>query len=454
MSSSTSSTHTRIDLAPKPGFCIKTSTLTPAVLPSPPPTPTPNPHLLEPPAGPIVVPKGLKVFVNIAWDARVPPPPEGSEDAVQRAMRGEEVDGRNAEGWYVPVIVSNGRHEKDKAGNPSLVFDCIYNTTIKSRTLYDPEFKIFLVELALQRIEAQTSLTLSREIATPNITSKGKLLPRTVHLPKAMMTALTAPPPPPPPATGTANANAKAPGLIDLSADAANLGKAPLIQEITPAESSVLPASKSNGAPQTATSAVANGKSKTPGASNSLPGLRGILKSSGGSTSSKKQTPTTDPAYSPSSSIKINPNAPLDWTYTKDESGRLRLEIHVPNLSQALVQGSTLDIEPRRLLLSIPHRRPLDIDLSLSDAEIVSRIAGSNASAAADTTTTAPSPPSSTRKEPEALALQKQLEDEERTKRKEEETARTLKLKRLRDFDVDGAAAEWMVGSGVVVVHL
>jgi len=31
------------------------------------------------------------------------------------------------------------------AGNPSVVFDCIYNTTVKSRTLRDPEFKIFLV---------------------------------------------------------------------------------------------------------------------------------------------------------------------------------------------------------------------------------------------------------------------------------------------------------------------
>lgn len=31
------------------------------------------------------------------------------------------------------------------AGNPSLVFDCIYNSSLKSRTLTNPEFKIFLV---------------------------------------------------------------------------------------------------------------------------------------------------------------------------------------------------------------------------------------------------------------------------------------------------------------------
>lgn len=31
------------------------------------------------------------------------------------------------------------------AGKPSLVFDCIYNSGVKARTLRDPEFKVFLV---------------------------------------------------------------------------------------------------------------------------------------------------------------------------------------------------------------------------------------------------------------------------------------------------------------------
>ena len=42
-------------------------------------------------------------------------------------------------------------------------------------------------ELAIQRIEAQSSLPLSRQIATPNIASKGKLLPRTVNIPSALL---------------------------------------------------------------------------------------------------------------------------------------------------------------------------------------------------------------------------------------------------------------------------
>ena len=108
-----SSPRVRIELSPKAGFCVKSSTLSPAVLPPPPPTKL-NANLLEPAPGPIPIPKGLKVFVNIAWDANVPPPPEGSEDAIQRAMQGEDVDEGDPSGWYVPVIVSNGRQDTDK----------------------------------------------------------------------------------------------------------------------------------------------------------------------------------------------------------------------------------------------------------------------------------------------------------------------------------------------------
>ena len=38
--------------------------------------------------------------------------------------------------------------------------------------------------------------------------------------------------------------------------------------------------------------------------------------------------------------------------------------------------------------------------------------------------------------------------------RKDQETSRTLQLKRQRDFDVDGAEAEWKVGSEVVIIYL
>lgn len=43
-----------------------------------------------------------------------------------------------------------------------------------------------LPELAFQRIEAQHSLLLSRQIGTPNIASKGKLHPRSVLIPTSL----------------------------------------------------------------------------------------------------------------------------------------------------------------------------------------------------------------------------------------------------------------------------
>ena len=106
------SSTVRIDLAPKAGFCVKSLSLSPAVLP--PPSSSHNPNLLEPAPSPIPVPKGLKIFINIAWDPHVPSPPEGNEDAIKRAMLGYDVDEQNASVWYAPVIVSNGRQDTDK----------------------------------------------------------------------------------------------------------------------------------------------------------------------------------------------------------------------------------------------------------------------------------------------------------------------------------------------------
>ncbi|KAF7317950.1 S5A-REDUCTASE domain-containing protein [Mycena kentingensis (nom. inval.)] len=98
-------------------------------------------------------------------------------------MRGEDASDSQ---WFVPVVVSDPREDVDKAGKPCLVFDCIFNSGVKSLSLRDPLFKTYIQELSLQRIEAQTSLLLSREITTPNIASKGKLLPRTALIPDTL----------------------------------------------------------------------------------------------------------------------------------------------------------------------------------------------------------------------------------------------------------------------------
>ncbi|KAK0497700.1 pre-RNA processing PIH1/Nop17-domain-containing protein [Armillaria luteobubalina] len=268
----TSSSTKRVTLTPQAGFCVKSST------------------------------DGTKVFINIAWDPNVPAPPPASDDVIQRAMQGDD------DGWYVPVVVSEPRADTDKAGKPSMVIDCIYNKSLKSRVLRDPEWKTFLIELALQRIEVQSGLVLSRRIGTPNIASKGKLGRREVTVPDLPK----------------GNETEKA--------------KKTLIEEV----------------------------------------------------------PTPTDTWSWSTSSQPSPS-------------RISIRIPVPNLTHTLISSTTLDLEPRRLILTIPSQPPLnlDIDLSASDAELASKHTLSDA----------------------------------------------IALKRQRPFNVDEATAEWRVSEGVLVLH-
>ncbi|KAJ7233382.1 pre-RNA processing PIH1/Nop17-domain-containing protein [Mycena rebaudengoi] len=329
-----------VQLKPSAGFCLKTKCQAGIVKLVPAAAPPPK-NLLEPERSSVSVPNGRKVFVNIAWDPNVPPPPEGNEEAIQRAMLGQdEPEDLNPDAWFVPVIVSDAKQDTDKAGNPSLVFDCIFNSTLRSRSVRDAPFRAFIQELALQRVEAQTSLVLSRQISTPNIASKGKLLPRTVLIPSFLPTSPGAP-------------------------------KKPLIEEV-------------------ATPSVATPKS------GSAP-KKGILKS-------ENATPAQPP---PPSSLK--PGSRPTWSYAKTQSGTLEITIALPHLTPAIVAQTTLELEARRLLLSTPNAdvyAPLDIDLALSDAEIVARGGGDAA----------------------------------------------LKLKRERALDVDGARAEWRVADEMLVL--
>jgi hypothetical protein len=102
----------QVALKPTPGFCIKSATLQPAVLKLASSVP-PGPNSLEPQSTSLAVPIQRKVFINIAWDSQVPPPPEGNEEAIQRAMYSED-EHLNPDAWFVPVVVSEARQDTDK----------------------------------------------------------------------------------------------------------------------------------------------------------------------------------------------------------------------------------------------------------------------------------------------------------------------------------------------------
>ena len=117
----------QVDLSPKPGFCIKSTALASAVCRVSGRTGDSRRDAAAAALLPdtVSIPQGMKIFVNIAWDANVPPPPEGSEDVIQKAMSGEEdVDEEalaSGRGWFVPVVVSEPRTDLDKGERkPSL----------------------------------------------------------------------------------------------------------------------------------------------------------------------------------------------------------------------------------------------------------------------------------------------------------------------------------------------
>ncbi|KIP09444.1 hypothetical protein PHLGIDRAFT_67555 [Phlebiopsis gigantea 11061_1 CR5-6] len=263
----------------------------------------------------------------------------GEEDVDEESL----ASGR---GWFVPVVVSEPRTDVDKAGKPSVIFDCIYNASLKSRTLRDVSFKTFLIELALQRVEVQHNLSLSRQIGTPNIASKGKLAPRTALVPLALF-----------PISHALRANA-----------AANQKK--LIEEVNVAV-------EATRAPSSRIAEPAKPK--------------GILKNG---TENPTQVPT---------------QATPKFEWTKDDRC-IQIRLQMPGLARDDISSATLDVEPRRIILDVPAKYHLDVDLSMSDAQIVATFGATSSEGSA------------------------------------------LMLKRQRDFDVDNAAAEWRVQEGVVLI--
>lgn len=115
---------TRVSLSPSPGFCVKSSALNSVAFPAD--VPLSSSH--SSPRSPITIPTGLKIFVNIAWDPNVPPPQDGSDAAIDRAMADPSAHlPDDVAQWFVPLIVSDPRSDSDKGllplqPNPILTF--------------------------------------------------------------------------------------------------------------------------------------------------------------------------------------------------------------------------------------------------------------------------------------------------------------------------------------------
>ncbi|KAL5498350.1 hypothetical protein ACEPAH_2492 [Sanghuangporus vaninii] len=494
-SSSSLSSHSnlrdtvRVPLTPSAGFCIKSLTTQPGFytyVDAPPPsspssskkqTPQMRSNLLEPESKisprTLQIPVGTKVFLNIAWDRRVPAPPEASEEVVRRAMAGADLDDDERdglEGYYVPVVVSEPREDLDKSGKPSIVFDCVFSSSLKSRCLKDKEFKLYLIELALEHVEEKAHMTLSRQVGTPNITSKGKLEPRTVLMPRSLAD----------PGSGSES-------IIDSRAKS-GARSSPLVQEIPNNSGSNGDKENKEGRANGSTDKTNASSSKAASSTNQKP-IKSILKPSStsssfaanaGSAAGVDQHVSLDAPVSRSGGVVYGSDStsagvdgrqkkplveeirsvdsnhsvsavtgpgldvsvlsalpPLRWSWSK-EGEKLRVEIDVPEMTRELHAQSTLDIEPRRILLHIPQKHFLDVNLDLSDAQIgkMGEVPAESLEDGAEDT--------SLKKAIQVDALQVRGHN----------AGEALRLKRQRDFDVENARAEWRVEEKKLVISV
>jgi PIH1 N-terminal domain len=83
----------QISLAPRPGFCVKSRVV--------------KETIVHQNSNSIPVPSGSKIFINIAWDKNVNPPPHTTEESIQQALSG-------LGDWSIPVIISDLRQDVDK----------------------------------------------------------------------------------------------------------------------------------------------------------------------------------------------------------------------------------------------------------------------------------------------------------------------------------------------------
>ncbi|KAI0026793.1 hypothetical protein K488DRAFT_75072 [Vararia minispora EC-137] len=156
---------------PNPGFVVKSSVLQPGAYR------TENDQVIP-------ISQGLKTFINVAWAIEVPPPPAGAQDSIREVLRSGPLS--HVDIPEIPLVTSAGRAATDKAGRPAVVFDAVFHISLKGMALKDAAFKLFLVELALHQVETQTGLQLSRTLGSPNIASKGPILPFTSYIPAAL----------------------------------------------------------------------------------------------------------------------------------------------------------------------------------------------------------------------------------------------------------------------------
>lgn len=112
--------------------------------------------------------QGEKCFINLCSDEQVPQP--DTLDASEIVLRIQQnVD------WIVPIVVSPERTDRDKAGNPSRVWDCCMNPQVLNIGVVESGIKLLTIETCLELVEDAAGVQLDRQYSIPKMKSKGQL---------------------------------------------------------------------------------------------------------------------------------------------------------------------------------------------------------------------------------------------------------------------------------------
>ncbi|KAI9495425.1 PIH1 family, partial [Zychaea mexicana] len=119
---------------------------------------------------------GTKVYINICHADAIPAPPVANENEIQKAL-----DAEQDATYRVPLSMGQPRFDTDST---SLIMDACIHTQPYMRAERDLDFKLYILELAIEFVEEMESVELSREFTMPNLQSKGTIPQRMLRLPK------------------------------------------------------------------------------------------------------------------------------------------------------------------------------------------------------------------------------------------------------------------------------
>ncbi|CAO3566521.1 unnamed protein product [Mortierella alpina] len=166
MTASQAPRHAMTDITPVPGFVVQTLT---------------TGEGSKVPIGSKIVSfgKGTAVFINVCSSDLMPKPSSATEAEIQKAINAEE-----GTTYQVPFQLSPPREYRDSVAKSYLVVDACIHTEPYKRAEGDFDYKLYIMELAMEWVEEKCRVELSRNFQLPNIKSKDELKKRSVILPK------------------------------------------------------------------------------------------------------------------------------------------------------------------------------------------------------------------------------------------------------------------------------